>query len=180
MGGALALTMKVTHSTTYDSVVVFGAASASHEIPEMPSGIRSLLRAIGAIVPKARLIALDSNKISRNPQSVADAKADPHMLHTNIPLHSVLQLVEMGEFLDRQRNRLTFPIFIIHGVEDTIVAKEHSVRLFNQIPSKEKKLWLIPEVWHEVFEDKVAAEVFDEVYKWLEERYAVDVKTYHQ
>jgi alpha-beta hydrolase superfamily lysophospholipase len=178
MGGALALTMKVTHSTTYDSVVVFGAASAVHEFPKMPPGARSLLKAIGSILPKARLISLDSDKISRNPRSVADAKVDPHMNHANLPIRSVMQLVEMGEFLDLQRNRLTFPLFIIHGVNDSIVAKEQSERLFNKIPSKEKKLWLIPEVWHEVFEDKVAADVFEEVFKWVEERYSIDVKNY--
>jgi len=170
MGGGLALCMKLSHPTFYDSVVTFGAASNMHVFPQLVPGARTILNLLGSVAPKSRLVRVAISKLSRNPQAILDYDSDPLVNHGGIPTHTVCVLSEIGLFIESQWSKITFPIFVIHGEADAVVTKEQSIRLFDNIPSQDKKLWIIKDMCHEVFEDDEKDNVFNEVVRWIEPR----------
>jgi alpha-beta hydrolase superfamily lysophospholipase len=178
MGGGLALCMKLSHSTFYDSVVIFGAASNMHVYPKFVPGTRTVLNVVGNLAPKSRLVFLSLSKISRNPQAIVDYANDPLVNHGGIPTRTICVLSEMGIFIESQWSAITFPIFVIHGEADGLVEKEQSIRLFDNIPSQDKKLWIIKDMYHEVFEDPDKDAVFSEVMSWIDQHLSTANKNY--
>ncbi|MBU1141862.1 MAG: lysophospholipase [Firmicutes bacterium] len=72
-------------------------------------------------------------------------------------------------FLNRHLDKYDAPVLIMHGGTDKIVPVEFSERLYNLIPSKDKKILIYPESYHEIFNDLDRAKVFIDLIEWLNE-----------
>ncbi len=70
-------------------------------------------------------------------------------------------------FLNRHIDQYDAPVLIMHGGTDKIVPTEFSERLYNIIPSSDKKLLIYPESYHEIFNDLDREKVFADLIEWL-------------
>jgi lysophospholipase len=62
------------------------------------------------------------------------------------------------------------PVLILHGANDGLVSPQDSMDLFNSIGSKDKGLFIYPELCHEIFNEPVKQKVLDDVVFWLTAR----------
>lgn len=62
------------------------------------------------------------------------------------------------------------PVLILHGNEDSIVFEQDSRDLFGEIGSSDKKLIIYPKLYHEIFNEPVKQDIYEDVTKWIEER----------
>ncbi len=72
-------------------------------------------------------------------------------------------------FLNRHIDKFDTPVLILHGGTDKIVPTEFSERLYNLVPSKDKKLIVYPESYHEIFNDLDREKAFTNLIEWLNE-----------
>ena len=84
-----------------------------------------------------------------------------------------LPLSAVGEFfklVDKYQNSTTIiniPVLILHGDEDQIVPITSSVKIYDEIPSKEKKLVKVKGYYHDLFKGKKLEIICTEVEKFL-------------
>lgn len=72
-------------------------------------------------------------------------------------------------FLNRHINQFDAPVLFMHGGTDKIVPVEFSERIYNLVPTKDKKLCIYPESYHEIFNDLDREKAFTDLIKWLNE-----------
>ncbi len=75
-------------------------------------------------------------------------------------------------FLNRHINQYISPVLFMHGEADKIVPPEFSERLYNLVPSKDKKLIMYPGSYHEIFNDLDREKAFNDVIEWLNKHVA--------
>lgn len=59
------------------------------------------------------------------------------------------------------------PILILHGKEDKIVPKEHSLKIYELIKHNNKKLTIYDEMYHEIFNEFDKEKVIKDVVSWV-------------
>ena len=94
--------------------------------------------------------------------SLAHITMDRLRYWTRLPEHS-LRPLQWATFKVAQRRgrfdvrlvdplalaaQITCPVYLVHGDADALISVEHSLRIFDALPSSEKHLWIIPGVGH--------------------------------
>lgn len=74
------------------------------------------------------------------------------------------------DYLKENASSLVDPILILHGNEDAIVSEKDSRDLFGEIGSSDKKLIIYPKLYHEIFNEPVKKDIYEDLTKWIEER----------
>lgn len=69
--------------------------------------------------------------------------------------------------LKRRYKKINTRILYIHGKKDKIVPYEFSFNIFNKIPSKDKKIILLEESYHEIFNDYEKEKAINYLLEWV-------------
>ena len=67
-------------------------------------------------------------------------------------------------------NAISLPIRIMHGSGDVMTASAGSELLYNTISSSDKELKIYDGLFHEIFNEPEAPEIYKEVIDWLDKR----------
>ncbi|HPX36668.1 MAG TPA: lysophospholipase [Mycobacterium sp.] len=168
MGGGIAFAYGVQHPDEYDLMVLSGPAVAAH------TGVSRLKavvgKTVGSILPDLPIEQIDADLVSRDPQVVADYKADPLVYRGKIPAGIGKALLVVGETMEKKAPGITAPILVVHGENDQLVSAEGSKRLVECIGSKDVELKVYPELYHEVFNEPEREQVLDDVTAWITAR----------
>ncbi|MCK9235054.1 MAG: lysophospholipase [Acholeplasmataceae bacterium] len=70
-------------------------------------------------------------------------------------------------YLNAHIKKFLTPVLILHGEDDKIVPAAFSERFFEVIPTKDKKLILYPEAYHEILNDYGQEKVREDIVSWL-------------
>lgn len=168
MGGGIAFAYGVQHPGEYDLMVLSGPAIAAHT---GVSKVKAVLgKAVGSILPDLPIEQIDADAVSRDPQVVADYKADPLVYRGKVPAGIGKALLVVGESMERKAPGITAPILVVHGEDDQLVSAEGSRRLVACIGSKDVELKVYPELYHEVFNEPERDQVLDDVTSWIQAR----------
>jgi lysophospholipase len=166
MGGAIALAHALDHLTAWSGVVLSGPAvepgSSTSRV------VLALGRAAARVVPRVGLVALDAGAVSRDPMVVAGYDADPLVHRGRITARLGGELLgRMGRFAD-EVGRLSVPVLLLVGTEDTLVEPDGIRRLLPLIGSADKQLIEYPGLYHEIFNEPERDAVLDDVVDWLD------------
>lgn len=74
------------------------------------------------------------------------------------------------KYLNKNINNYRIPALFIHGKKDQLVPCEHSQKIYDLIPSKDKQIILFENSLHNIINDIEKEEVKNEILKWLVER----------
>lgn len=107
---------------------------------------------------------LDANHISKDPEEVKKYIDDP-MVHDKISPNYSLTILETGKWAIENANKLSIPMFVVHGKEDKIIDHKGSVA-FTQNTSF-ATLKLIENGYHELHNDTCKDVVLQEITNWL-------------
>ena len=168
MGGGIAFAYGVQYPETYDLMVLSGPAIAAHT---GVSKFKAVLgKAVGSILPDLPIESIDPDLVSRDPEVVADYKADPLVYRGKIPAGIGKALLVVGETMPQRAPGITAPLLVVHGEDDQLVSAQGSRRLVECVGSRDVELKVYPDLYHEVFNEPEREQVLDDVVTWIQAR----------
>jgi len=134
----------------------------------VPKFVISAGSALARLAPKAKLIPLSSKAISTAPEVVRNYDNDPFVYRQPVRLQMVAEMIERSAYLRENASKLTLPVLIAHGSEDTITPVSGSNYLYSHIKSKDKTLKVYDRFFHEIHNEREKDLFFSDLLGWLE------------
>ncbi|MHB1838003.1 MAG: alpha/beta hydrolase, partial [Solirubrobacteraceae bacterium] len=115
MGGMLALAWAARHGSRADGLILSGALAA---VPELPAALTVTGRVLSVLAPRAPVIGIGTDLISRDPAVVEAYRADPLVHHGRLPARTAAEIANTVAGLPDAVSAITLPILIMYGTED--------------------------------------------------------------
>ena len=114
---------------------------------------------------------VDPFDLSNNPKIIQDLFTDPLIIR-HFPARTFKTLCELNNILKSKVNHRIFnyPLLIFSGEKDPLTSFRHARWFFNFIKCKDKTLKLVKGGKHEVFHDYGNEEVWDILFRWMDQR----------
>ena len=135
-----------------------------------PNFALKLLEGASHVLPHAHVLRLKMEDFSRDPQWVAQLNADPLTLDEVQPVATVAAFARAGERFEREFGKITLPLFVMHGTEDTATRPDGSQQFFDEAGSTDKTLKLYEGYYHDMLNDLGREVVFEDIDAWISER----------
>ena len=168
MGGLLAGLHLLSHQQDFVGCVLSGAAVKTDMEPGVMQHL--VIRCLSLLAPKAGVMQLDAEGVSRDPAVVADYIADPLVNHGKMTARMVAELFSGMRRLQAGAATLTLPLLILHGEADSMTSPEGSRFLYDAVTSPDKTLEIFPGLYHEIFNEPERDALFGDVLEWCDFR----------
>jgi len=164
MGGQIALAYALDHQDELRGLVLSAPALASNAVPKAAVPV---LRTLARVAPILRPAGIDSTKISKDPEVVADYHADPlvYLGNPTLGLSSAL----FGQFdvlLERARG-LRLPLLLQHGSLDELTDPAGSRLLESTSGSPDQTVFWYEGLWHEIYHEPEREKPLTDLRTWL-------------
>ena len=165
MGGLVAVSILFEHQAEFAGCVLSGpAVQPAFELPAIQ---RLIMKLMSRVLPKLRVLQLESSDVSRDPAVVERYRNDPLVFNGKITARLAEQLFSEMSSLQENLGRIDLPMLVLHGSEDRITSVEGSKMLHENISSQDKKLIIYDDLYHEVYNEPEQIEVMTDVLNWL-------------
>lgn len=168
MGGLIAFTYGILHPRDIQGQIFTGSAVGS------PWGVNLIpewLFALGQhFFARARIYPVISRRGSRNKEYSASYRGDPLILRY-ATLGFFYEFVQRGiPWAQQNAWQYQLPCLILHGKADKIIPYRSSLKIYDQIASKDKKLKVYTGLYHELVQEPEREQVWQDILMWLNER----------
>ncbi len=143
--------------------------SFAFQLP-VPKLALELMKWLGKLIPRARLVKLNNSDFSRDQLVVAKMNEDPLILNEKQPTRTMQQLLLAGEHLQKEMSAITLPLLILHGTADKATSPEGSKYFLDHASSTDKQLNLYEGYYHDLLNDKYNSLIVKDIMRWLNER----------
>jgi alpha-beta hydrolase superfamily lysophospholipase len=168
MGGTVVALLALARQPDIAGLILCSAAlCVSAHVPRLLVWLAPLL---SRLAPELPSLSLDSGAISRDPEVVAAARADPLMLHGGMRARTGAELHRAIVRIQADMEHLARPLLILHGTADAMVDVAGSEELAWRAGSEDKTLLLYEGFYHEVLSDPERERVQRDVLDWLDAR----------
>lgn len=168
MGGMISCYFLLDHSEEFRGAIMSGPVIT---IPENSKNLPVPVgKVLSKLIPKVRIMKIDANGISRDPKVVKAFLDDPLVFKGRTPLQSMLEMLNGMIRINQEMEKISLPLFILHGSEDPIISPEGSNDLFHRAGSEDKTLKIYEGLFHEPFNEPEHKMVLSDVAAWLDER----------
>ncbi|MFO8100353.1 MAG: alpha/beta hydrolase [Salinibacter sp.] len=168
MGGLIALKFVLDRSPNLQGLIL--SAPALEVNPDLAPLLRRIAGVLGTLAPTLPTARSPQEAISRDPQVVAEAIADPLNYHGRIPARTGAELIRAGATVRGRLDELTTPFLVIHGTADPLTAPRWSRRLHTDAPSEDKTIHLYEGLYHESFNEPEQERVLRDLRRWVASR----------
>lgn len=168
MGGLIASLYLLHQQSDFVGAVLSGPAIKTDLEPGFLQMM--LLRLFAFLTPRLRMLKLDANGVSRNPEVVKDYVQDPLVFHGKMSARMLRELFAGMQAIQTGAAGITVPMLILHGGADAMTSPEGSRFLHEHIGSSDKSLKIYPGLYHEIFNEPERLEVLGLVLNWCESR----------
>ena len=127
----------------------------------------SMGRLLSKIAPKAGLLALDANTISKDPRVVNAYVNDPLVYTGKITARLAAEMLRAMTRVTTEVDRISLPMLIVQGKADKVVDPAGSQMLYDKSSSTDKTLKMYDGLYHEVFNEPEREQVLADVENWL-------------
>ena len=135
-----------------------------------PNFALKLLEGASHVTPHAHVLKLKMEDFSRDPDWVAQLRADSFTHDEVQPVATVAAFARAGERFEREFPRITLPVLILHGTADKATRPDGSQQFFDEAGSADKTIHLYEGHYHDLLNDLGREEVMDDIVRWMEER----------
>jgi acylglycerol lipase len=165
MGGLIASYYLLDHSADFRGAVISAPSiKVSDSISRATITIGKIL---SILTPKAGVLKLEADGISRDPEVVMAYVNDPLVFHGKTPARLAAELLKAMLRVTAETERITLPFIVIQGSEDKLVDPAGAQMLYDKAGSKDKTLKVYEGLYHEVFNEPERARVLKDVETWL-------------
>lgn len=168
MGGGLTAAFALQYQPeTHGIILSAPALQPSDDVSHLLIAISSL---VGRLLPKLKVLKLDSTKISHDPEEVNKYNNDPLVYHDPIPARTGYELLKMMDAIEEQVKIFNYPLLLLHGTEDQLTNPKGSEFFFRNVSSADKTFHRYPNFYHELLNEYEKEVVMGDVLHWLKER----------
>lgn len=168
MGGLISARLLLEDQNLYRGALLSGPAFAAEAPP--PAIVIWIGKLLSRIAPKMGMIELDAAGVSRDPAVVADYQADPLVNHGKVTTRLSVELLSTMERVLRAAGDITLPILLMHGAADAMAAPLGSQQFAETVGSHDLTFKLLPDMYHEIFNEPEGPQVIAEFADWIEAR----------
>ncbi len=166
MGGLISAAYLLEHQDELSGAVLSGPGI------KVPDNISQAIIFVGnmlsIIMPKAGLIQLDAEGVSRDP-AVVDAYVNDPLVYTGkITARLGAELLKAMQYVTDQAPKIRLPIMIVQGSDDKLVDPSGAQLLYDLVSSKDKTIKIYNGFYHEVFNEPEHEQVLNDVKTWIE------------
>lgn len=167
-GGQVALRVALERQAAIAGIIVSNPALRV-AMPIPPAKLR-----VGRFLAKyAPWITLKGNirsdLLTRDPEMQREHREDP-LRHGRMSAPLFFGMVEGGEMLIARAGEIRLPILMLVGGQDPVVKPAAAREFYDRLGSTDKTLLIYPKMLHDPLNELGAAQVFDDVVRWLEAR----------
>lgn len=168
MGGLVVPYGLLSHQDGLSGAIL---SAPSVSLPDNVTAFTILLgRVLSRLVPKAGLMAIDAEAVSRDPAVVQAYDTDPLVYRGKTTARLGAELLRALQQVNTEAGRIQLPLLIVQGADDHLVDPKGAQALFDVVGSQDKTLKIYPGLYHEVFNEPEREQVLADVAAWLEER----------
>ncbi|MFC2078051.1 alpha/beta hydrolase [Candidatus Bipolaricaulota bacterium] len=157
-----------------DRQEAFAGAILSGSVVKVPENISPIVvamaRLLSAVLPKVGVSAVDAQGVSRDPAVVKAYLDDPLVYTGKTTARMGAEMLKAMERTVRDASRITLPLLILHGSEDTLADPDGTRMLHDAASSPDKTLKIYEGLHHEIYNEPEHAEVLGDVEAWLTAR----------
>ena len=165
MGGLIGALYLIAHQEELAGAVLSGPAV---KVPGKISPATMIIgRMLSALIPKAGLVSLEAEGVSRDPAVVKAYLADPLVCRGKMTARLGAEMIGAMERVGAEANRITLPVLILQGGADRLVDPSGARMLYEKVASSDKKLIVYEGFFHEVFNEPEHDRVLSDVEQWL-------------
>ena len=165
MGGLIVSYYLLDHQADFRGAVI---SAPSIKVSDGISWATIIMgKILSVLAPKAGLLALDANGISRDPQVVRAYVNDPLVFHGKTPARLAAELLKAMLRVTAEADKITLPFIVVQGGEDKLVDPAGARMLYNKAGSKDKTIKVYEGMYHELFNEPERARVLKDVETWL-------------
>lgn len=168
LGGLIASVYLLDHQDQFQGAVLSGPLV---RVPDYVTEFTIKLgRTLSSVLPKFRILGIDIDGISRDPDVVQAYREDP-LVYTGKMTARISDAMNRGiDRLALEGSKIELPLLLLHGSEDRLCDPAWSEYLRDLASSTDKELHVYQGLYHEVYNEPEADMVFRDVLKWLEGR----------
>ena len=123
---------------------------------------------LSGIVPRAGIVQLEADGISRDPAVVEAYNNDP-LVHTGkITARLGAEMLKSMQSATQAANQIKVPIIILQGGADRLIDPTGAQLLYDSVGSHDKTLKIYDGLYHEVFNEPEHLQVLQDVTQWLD------------
>jgi len=112
---------------------------------------------------------IDPKWISRDREVVLAYKRDP-LISKTISVKLASEILANLETIMELAPKITVPALMMHGGDDHICDKQGTADFFEKMGSKDKKIKIYDDMYHEIFNEIGKEEVLEDMAAWLKKR----------
>jgi alpha-beta hydrolase superfamily lysophospholipase len=127
----------------------------------------TLGKILSVVAPKAGVLALNPNGVSRDPEVVTAYLNDPLVFHGKTPARLAAELLKAMLRVAAEADKITLPFIVVQGGEDKLVDPAGAQMLYDKAGSKDKTIKVYEGLFHEVFNEPERARVLEDMETWL-------------
>lgn len=165
MGGLIAARYVQGQRPAPDLLVLSGPAIDPRAASERPATVK-LGRALGRMLPSFRIPFSTLNGLSTDPAVAEAARRDPLWVR-GLALGLGAQLIDEAARAWAAMDQIRLPVLMLHGANDPLVpcaaTQDGAVRL----GSDDVTVHIYPEMLHEVYNERRADIVYEDLRRWL-------------
>ena len=165
-GGVTAVSYALDYQDRIDGLICESFAFRVYA----PDVALSVLKGASHIAPHLHVLKLKMEDFSRDPEWVAQLLADPLTKDEVQPVQTVAALARAGDRFEREFDRITLPVLILHGTADKATRPEGSQEFFDNASSADKQLILYEDYYHDLLNDLGRERVMEDIIAWIEAR----------
>lgn len=167
MGGMLALAWAARHGSRADGLILSGALAA---VPELPVALTVIGRVLSVLAPRAPVIGIGTDLISRDPAVVEAYRADPLVHHGRLPARTAAEIADTVAGLPDAVSAITLPVLIMYGTEDGLCPPAGSAMVAERIGSSDVTERAYEGLFHEILNEPERERVLDDLLGWISTR----------
>ncbi len=166
MGGLISAAFLLEHQDELSGAVL---SAPSIKVSDNTSqAIIFVGKLLSIIMPKAGLIKLDAENVSRDP-AVVDAYINDPLAYTGkITARLGAEILKTMQRVTEQAAKIRLPIMIVQGGDDKVVDPRGAQLLHDLVTSQDKTIKIYDDLYHEVFNEPEHEQVLNDVKTWLE------------
>ena len=168
MGGTVATLFALTRPSPFAGLLLSGPLLRPGSAY---TGLQTMIaKLLGRLLPHLPIQRIKPTDLSRDPEIVSGYETDPLVHHG--PLLAGMGAAGLLAFeqIDREVEKLSMPLLLLHGTADQIAAVNGSKWFHQQTMSQDKTLHLYDGFFHEVLNEIGRGRVVQDILTWLEER----------
>ncbi len=168
MGGFITALYGETHPNKLNGQILSGAAT--DEPLQSSKGLKLAINIGNRILPRLRVKNDLSAFISRDSLVVEKYRKDP-LIHDKATMRFFKQFIIEGiTYLKTHMSDYNYDCLILHGEDDKIISYKSSENFYNNISSKNKKMKVYENAFHEILNEADKDVVISDILYWLEDK----------